>query len=206
MRTFLLASAFCQTLVIGCSSASLAADPVPLGAPVEELVNDALIDRIRDWAGAPIVIDALSGIEGNLPQAEIDRLDEQWRKERELEDQPLITSVLASPLSTYLLRIQAQSVGVFSEIFVMNRNGLNAGQSGITSDYWQGDEAKFQKTADVGPQVVFVDEPEYHEPTATWRVQINMSIADGSDAILGAVTAEVNLTELERRRNAGVSN
>src|SRR3546814_14627886 len=75
-----------------------------------------------------------------LDQAGIQALDQQWVAEREVEDQPLITAVLSSPLSSYLTRIQADSQGLFTAIFVMDRSGLNAGKSAITSDFWQGDE------------------------------------------------------------------
>ncbi|MGD8332006.1 MAG: hypothetical protein PVJ49_21410, partial [Acidobacteriota bacterium] len=135
----------------------------------------------------------------SVDQAKIDALDKQWRAERKVQDQPLITAVLSSPLSSYLTRIQARSLGLYSEIFVMDNKGLNAGQSSITSDYWQGDEAKFQKTYEVGPDAVFIDEPEYNKETGTWRAQLNMTLAkDGAAA--GSLTVEINLTELERRR------
>ncbi|GHD62722.1 hypothetical protein GCM10017083_51880 [Thalassobaculum fulvum] len=146
-----------------------------------------------------LTLAALNARQADLDQATIDDLDKQWRDERKADDQPLITAVLSSPLSGYLLRIQAGSAGLFTEIFVMTAKGLNAGQSSITSDYWQADEAKFQKTFDVGPDAVFVDEPEYNEETATWRAQVNLTLTDASGAKIGAVTAEVNLTELARR-------
>jgi hypothetical protein len=49
---------------------------------------------------------------------------------------------------------------------------------------------------------VFVDEPEFNEETATWRAQVNLTLTDASGAKIGAVTAEVNLTELARRAAA----
>ena len=84
----------------------------------------------------------------------------------------------------------------------MDNKGLNAGQSAITSDYWQGDEAKFQKTFPLGPTAIFIDKPEVNGETGTENVQINMSITDGIEAV-GTVTVEVNLTELRRRQAAG---
>ena len=174
-------------------------------SPPKSLIDDALIQSIREWSSVPVVgltLAALNARQGELDQASIDSLDKQWRDERKADDQPLITAVLSSPLSGYLLRIQAGSAGLFTEIFVMTAKGLNAGQSSITSDYWQADEAKFQKTFDIGPDAVFVDEPEFNEETATWRAQVNLTLTDASGAKIGAVTAEVNLTELARRAAA----
>lgn len=191
--------------VFGMGAPVLAQTSTFAPAPSARLVTDAVVERVRDFATAEIVQIALSAHRDPLPQAEIDALDTQWRQEREADDQPLITSILSNPLSTYLLRIQAQSVGLYTEIFIMDMSGLNAGQSAITSDFWQGDEAKFQKTAGVGPTAVFIDEPEYNEGTATWRIQVNLSIADGEGTTIGAITAELNLTELQRRARAGLA-
>jgi len=75
------------------------------------------------------------------------------------------------------------------------------GQSNITSDYWQGDEAKFSRTFPRGPGTVFLDAAEWHQDSGTWRVQLNLTVADPrSRAAIGAATFEINLTELARRR------
>ena len=196
------------TAGLGWTTPAVSADPAPLTMQVSEMVTPAFIEDVRKWATAPVVVSALIGrqkLSGKLKQEDIDILDKQWRAEREVDDQPLITSVLANPLSSYLIRVQANSVGLFTEIFVMDTNGLIAGQSSITSDYWQGDEGKFQKTFDVGPDAVFVDEAEAHDGTKTWRAQLNMTITDPQGTSIGAITVEVNLTELERRIQAGVA-
>lgn len=203
-----LVTAAATVAALTFATPALAADPDPLQLQAQEMITSDFIDGVRQWATAPVVVSALIGrknLYGKLPLAEIDVLDKQWRAEREVDDQPLITSVLANPLSSYLIRVQANSVGLFTEIFVMDTNGLNAGQSAITSDYWQGDEGKFQKTYDVGPNAIFLDEAEFHDGTKTWRAQLNMSITDPAGALLGAITVEVNLTELQRRLLAGVT-
>ena len=40
----------------------------------------------------------------------------------------------------------------------MDAMGLNVAASDVTSDYWQGDEAKFKKTYAVGSGAIFIDE------------------------------------------------
>jgi hypothetical protein len=190
--------------------AALAAALLCLGlatpaAADECLIRDYLIDQVRGWSSSPVVLltlEASNARYADLEQARIDALDQQWRAEREVEDQPLITAVLSSPLSSYLTRIQSDSQGLFSAIFVMDAVGLNAGQSAITSDFWQGDEAKWQQTFQVGPDAVFIDEVEINEDTGAEIRQLNMSIAlDGR--VVGAITVDVNITELRRRYEAG---
>jgi hypothetical protein len=171
--------------------------------PEKSIIDDTLVAEAQKWMSAPVVEIALNAQKRRytgINQADIDRLDQQWRSEREQQSQPLIASTLNNPLSTYLTQIQALSNGLYTEIFVIDVNGLNAGQSSITSDFWQGDEAKFQKTFDVGPDAVFVDEPEFNDATQTWRAQLNMTlVGEGGDQI-GVATLEINLTELARRR------
>jgi len=182
-----------------------AADPsVP---PSKSMIDDAVISEVRGWVNSNVVFLTLEDRNEknkDLDAAKIDALDKQWRAERKESDQPLITAVLSSPLSGYLTRIQANSLGLYTEIFVIDAKGLNAGQSAITSDYWQGDEAKWQKTFKVGHDAVFIDDPEFNKETGTWRAQLNMTLAKGNAAI-GSLTVEINLTELERRRNAALA-
>ncbi len=172
----------------------------------EDVINDLVLKEIRSWASSPVVFLTLAASNeryANLDQAGIDALDKQWRAEREKDDQPLITAVLSSPLSSYLTKIQARSRGLYTEIFVMDAKGLNAGQSSITSDFWQGDEGKWQKTYLVGPNAIFIDEIERNDETGTENVQVNLTIAQ-KDLVVGAITVEVNVTELRRRRDAGI--
>jgi len=97
--------------------------------------------------------------------------------------------------------VQAQAQGLYYEVFVTDDKGLNVGQSAITSDYWQGDEAKFQKTFPISADAVFIDEAEWDGELKIWRAQLNLTIADeGGNQAIGAATIEINLTELMRRQ------
>ena len=177
----------------------------PPAPDLNKLVDADVIKGIESWMDTEIVrLSVRSQNErlGNQSQAEIDALDAQWRKERTVEDKPLIAATLSNPLSNYLLRMQARSVGVYVEIFVMDNKGLNVGQSSITSDYWQGDEAKFQKTFPMGASGLFIDEPEWDDELKIWRVQVNKTLTDKDATPIGAITVELNLTELQRRKNA----
>lgn len=184
----------------GAQAQGIAPDP-------QRLITPAFIEETRAWLANPIVglmVNAQSERHAELDQAAIDALDKQWRAEHDLADKPLISATLSTPLSSYLTRIQAGALGLYTEMFIVDAKGLNVGQSAITGDYWQGDEAKFTKTANVGPDAVFIDEAEWDADRQIWRAQLNLSIPseDGTHAI-GAATIEVNLTELQRRVRAG---
>lgn len=135
-----------------------------------------------------------------IDQAEIDRLDKQWRAETKNASQPLIAQLMGNPLSSFLIRKKAESLGLFTEIFVFDAKGLNVGQSSVTSDYWQGDEPKYQETFAKGPDAVLIDEPEYNAETKSTRQQVSFVIIDpDTKEPIGAATVEINTDELARR-------
>ncbi|WP_284736080.1 hypothetical protein [Dongia deserti] len=202
-------SATVVILALSLSGHSLAQETASAPSSISaDIITPEFVASLRQQLQQPVTI--LSVTSSNkrhegVQQAEIDQLDAAWKSEAKSDDQPLIAEILSSPLSSYLLYTQAKSAGLFTEIFIMDRFGLNVGQSSVTSDYWQGDEAKFLKTFAVGPDAVFIDEPEYHDETQTWRAQVNFTIVDpASKAAIGAATAEINLTELQRRLQTGL--
>jgi hypothetical protein len=168
------------------------------------LITPQVIAAVKKLLSQPVTvisIGASNDAHADIDQGSIEALDETWKAEAKSEKQPLIAEMLSSPLSNYLLYLQAKSAGLYTEMFVMDDKGLNVGQSSVTSDYWQGDEAKYQKTFQVGPDASFIDEPEYNDETKTWRVQFDFTIVDPqSGKPIGAAAIEMNLTELERRQ------
>tara|TARA_B100000123_G_scaffold157569_1_gene116560 strand:+ start:771 stop:1370 length:600 start_codon:yes stop_codon:yes gene_type:complete len=186
--------------ILAVPQAAMAKAELP-GNP-NDLITDALIKDIRGWLANPVValsINSQNRLRKDMTQDQIDAADKQWRAEREADDQPLVAAILTNPLSSYLTQVQARSGGLYAEIFVMDAVGLNVGQSSITSDFWQGDEGKFQNTFPKGPNAVFIDEAEYNEESDSWRSQLNMTMSDENQQAIGAVTIEVNLNELVRR-------
>jgi len=132
-----------------------------------------------------------------LTDADILALDGQWRSQIGEADTPLISEKLNSALSKKLIQIQEQSEGKITEIFIMDNKGLNVAQSAITSDYWQGDEAKWQKTFLVGPNAYHISEVEEDESTQMFQSQVSHAIVDpATGKVIGAITIGVNVEEL----------
>lgn len=191
-------------IALGALALSMSAQAqTPVAPKLDQESIQVLTKQIDTWLDTEIVavsVNAHNAQYGNMNKSQILKLDNQWRKEADADDKPLIAATLSSPLSVYLSRMQGQSVGLFVEIFVMDNKGLNVGQSSITSDFWQGDEAKYQKTYLVGPEAMFVDEPEWDDTLKIWRVQLNKSLTEPKTGkLIGAATIEVNLTEWARR-------
>jgi hypothetical protein len=166
-------------------------------------IPDAVVAELRAMMVSRVALISLAAQNERLAgmdAAKIDELDKQWRAETESDAQPLIAQLMGNPLSSYLIRKKAESNGLFAEMFVFDAQGMNVGQSSVTSDYWQGDEDKYLKTFTVGPDAVFVDEIEHNDETRQNRRQVSFAIVDPeSGALIGGATVEINIDELERR-------
>ncbi len=162
-------------------------------APVTEFVETS----VKPWISDAAVIEAIkaqNAANANLSQSDIDALDEKWRAGVEGDEKSMINDVLDSALSKFLKGKQEEAGGLITEVFVMDAKGLNVGQSDVTSDYWQGDEAKFQKSFGAGPDAIFVDEAEKDESTQMLQSQASMTIKDPkSGEAIGVITVGIDL-------------
>lgn len=161
----------------------------------------AYIDaNIRAWIEEPVIIRTLkdqNASHAHLTQAEIDALDATWRTEFASDTRPLIDTVIGNPLSHFLKDRQVASGGVITEILIIDAKGLSVGESEVSSDYWQGDEAKWQKTYMTGSTILFVDAVEKDESTQTLQSQASLTVFDPQTGQrLGAITIGINLDAL----------
>jgi len=151
---------------------------------------------LSSWVASPVVISAIKAQNekhASLTQSDIDKLDKQWRAESASSGGPMISDVVGNSLSDFLRKKKDNEQGLVTEIFVMDDKGLNVGQSDVTSDFWQGDEAKWQKTYSAAPKTVFIDEVELDESTQSFQSQISIAITDpDTGKNIGAVTIGVD--------------
>lgn len=186
---------FSYLLAAACIAVPLSAS----AAPHDARIKDVIESQVRKWLADPVVIEAIKAQNGKhqgLSQDEIIRMDKTWRQETQSGARPFIDAVLANELSRHLRAMKDSADGLFTEIFVMDNKGLNVGQSDVTSDYWQGDEAKWKNSFLAGPHAVFIDEVEFDESTQQYQVQVSVAIDEGGSAI-GAATIGMNVELLE---------
>lgn len=163
-------------------------------------VKKYVATNVLPWLSDKIVVEAVRAQNAkyaDLTEADILRLDKQWRAEVDTSNRPLIESVLHSPLSDFLSKKKARSNGLLTEVFVFDEKGLNVGQSDISTDYWQGDEAKWQKTVPIGPNAVFIDQVEKDKSTRALQVQVSVSITDpDTGKVIGGITLGISVDQL----------
>lgn len=162
---------------------------------VENKMTAFVQTDVKAWTADPNIISAVqsaNSAHAALSEADILTLDTQWRAEVGT-DSALIKGILDNAASAYLRDQVAKSGGTVTEVIVMDAQGLNAAISGVTSDYWQGDEDKHQKTYDVGPDAVHVSDIELDESTQTYQAQVSFTLTDpASGTAIGAVTVGLN--------------
>jgi hypothetical protein len=165
-------------------------------APMKQLASS----KVAGWAANPVVVAALNAQNGkhaSLTQDQIIKMDKAWRAEVKSSGGDMTKAVLGNELSAYLKKVKAESDGLYTEIFVMDNKGLNVGQSDVTSDSWQGDEAKWQKTYSMGPKTVHVGKVSTDESSQALQSQLSMTITDpATGKAIGAITVGVNVEML----------
>lgn len=164
-------------------------------AQLTELAK-AKLQEIAHSADVKSAIMAQNTETTGFDQTKIDNLDKKWRAEVDASSRPMIDGILANATSAYLKKVQEDSEGLFTEIFAMDAKGLNVGQSSVTSDYWQGDEAKWQKTYSIGADALHISEVEQDESTQTFQSQVSIPVLDDAGKPIGAITFGVNVEML----------
>lgn len=187
-----------QTLL---STGLLLAISAPLQAnEFAPAMESFLNDQIMSWAMAPEIVSSIAAQNAQTngyDQAMIDQLDQNWRAEVGASDTPTITPVLTSAAADFLRQQVEAAGGRITEVFIMDSQGLNVAASHITSDYWQGDEAKFTETYGQGADAVHMGGIEFDESTETYQGQISVTIIDPETRQpIGAMTVGVDAEAL----------
>ncbi len=178
---------------------SLAALPA-MASDYQAAMQSYLDNNIRGWAQSPVLLEAIATQNGEtqaLDQAAVDALDLKWRAEVGAPATPTIDDVLQNAAADFLRAQINESGGRITEVFIMDAQGLNVAASGITSDMWQGDEAKFQQTYSVGADASHFGDVELDESSRRYQAQISLTIVDAaSGAAIGAMTVGIDAEAL----------
>lgn len=157
--------------------------------------------NIVGWVNDPAVVAAVqaqNSVNDTITQTEIDERDATWRVDVIAGSFGLVDGVVQNDLAEQLRGYVAQSGGAVTEIFIMDRNGLNVAASAPTSDYWQGDEEKFTDTFPRGAGAFHFGILEFDESVNAVQSQISHTIADpATGEAIGAITVGVIVDRLQ---------
>lgn len=153
-----------------------------------------LAETLRSWGENPILVTAVKAQNAaGLTLDSIKERDGVWRKTSGVDD--FMKSLLENAAAKELSRLEA-SKPFFFELFLMDGQGANVAMTNKTSDYWQGDEAKFTESFNKGHGAVHIGDVEFDESSQAYLVQVSVPIMEGGSAI-GAITIGINIDQLE---------
>ena len=179
---------FMAMVVISVTGMVYAGEKAP--RKVVDLANSTLVKHGTD----PVMVEAVKAENAKGKTLDqIKQMDEKWRAHAGIAD--YMKTLMDSECGKYLLGIQG-SAPYYAEIFVMDNQGANVAMTDKTSDYWQGDEAKFKKSFANGAGAVFVDEVEFDDSTQAYLVQVSVPVRDG-DTVVGAITFGIDVDKIE---------
>ncbi len=157
---------------------------------VVDLANTTLAEIGKD----PVIVKAVKEENAKGKSLEqIKEMDAKWQAQPGIAD--YMQAMMESECGKHLLGIEKSSAQ-YVEIFVMDNQGANVAMTSKTSDYWQGDEAKFQKSFAEGKGSIFVDELKFDDSSQAYLVQVSVPVMDGDKAI-GAITFGIDVEEVK---------
>lgn len=175
-------------IVVTLSISTAVAEKAP--QKVVDLANKEIVKYGTD----AIIIKAIVAENSKKKTLEqIKKIDNKWKATPGID--AFMKTLMDSECGKHLVGIQ-KSKGYISEIFAMDNQGANVAMSDKTSDYWQGDEAKFKESFKGGAGAVHISDVEFDESSQTYSVQISVPVKDGSK-VIGAITFGIDVDAVE---------
>lgn len=125
--------------------------------------------------------------------SDIQQRDKEWMAASGLND--FMKSLMNNSAAKTLSKVE-KSYGYIVESFLMDNKGANVAMTNKTSDYWQGDEAKFKKSFDNGSGNVHMGKVKFDKSAQEYLVQVSVPVMDKGKAI-GAVTYGISLDNIK---------
>jgi hypothetical protein len=154
----------------------------------DDAAMQSAIKSIQAWGKDPVLVREVAAQNAlKVSATQIQVIDRAWMSGGESDR---VARLLGNACAQHLKALVGAQPG-FSESFVTDNQGANVCMTSRTSDYWQGDEAKWQKAFNSGRGAVFVDQPKYDTSAKAILVQVSVPVLDGTIAI-GTITVGVN--------------
>jgi hypothetical protein len=160
--------------------------------PAQQSAVEAQARQFLTWGRDPELIRAVKDQNAKkLTVDQIQKADADWTAGK---SDARIWELMGNPCAQRL-RALMKSQSSLVEAFVMDNQGALVCSNKQTSDYWQGDEAKWQKSYNGGKGQIFIDQPRYDMSTRTVQVQVSVPVKDG-EATIGALTVGLDPAKL----------
>jgi hypothetical protein len=187
-------SGFSLLVLLSCALTGypLTAQAQSAGTTQKLLTDEAA--RLQAWGSDPVIVAAVKAQNAKRATvAQVKSLDEQWSAGKA---EALVKQVTTGACADHLRKLAAGNAG-YGETFLMDNQGALVCATAKTTDYWQGDEAKWQRAFNEGKGEVFIDRPKFDDSSAQRLAQISIPVLD-NDAAIGAVTVGISIDKLQK--------
>jgi hypothetical protein len=196
-------------VVVAVVVAAVAADRTSRDDVMKAIKGDASYGKVPASA-RPLIDELGSSVCGNaeivkavveqnrkgLKPDDVKRIDQEWQAAEQML--PIQKEILGNACAQNLKRILEGHQEIV-ETFVMDNQGALVGANNLTSDYWQGDEEKWQNSFKAGKGGIDVGAQKFDRSANAMLQQISLPIVDDAGTVVGAVTFGVDVKRLTQQ-------
>jgi len=177
-----------MVIAVVCMVVALAGPALAEKAP--EKVYTLASSQLAEIGKEPVIVAAVNAENAKGKSlSSIQAMDDKWKATAGVAD--YMQALMDNECARFLKDIQ-NSNPHYLEIFVMDNQGANVCQTDKTSDFWQGDEAKFKNSFNNGKGGIFVDEVEFDDSVQAYISQVSVPVIDGG-RVIGAITFGIDI-------------
>jgi len=153
----------------------------------------AIIAKLKETGTDSVLIAEVNKQNASkLSMSEITSRDKQWQETSGVDG--FMKELMSNPAAGRLTQIEKQ-VGAIVESFLMDNQGANVAMTNKTSDYWQGDEAKWKQSFNNGAGGIHVGDAKFDKSAQAYVIQVSVPVIDNG-IVIGAITYGVNIDDL----------
>ena len=157
---------------------------------VQAFVSKNLVPIITDGA----IVKAVEAQNAKkMTLADIQATDKKWSNAE--EQLPIMKELLENDCAKVLFKLSGKYSGV-KEAFVTDDQGANVCMNNLTSDYWQGDEAKWQNSFKGGKGGVDAGKASFDKSANATLQQVSLPILGKGGKVIGAITFGLAVDQL----------
>jgi hypothetical protein len=165
----------------------------------QALVRQGIGPLLERWLQTPELVQWLAHYNQareDLTEPQILALDQQWRSDYQKGNHPGLNALLSPKLMALLERWLANDTHDYiTEIIITGRRGMNVAAKPYSSDFWQGDEAKFQQGVVQTNGHWFFDKVLYDSSSQHFQAQISVPIRANAE-VVGVITLGVAIERI----------
>ena len=185
-------------ILIFCADTALAApDPTYNHLKVQLVMLEKAKDVVALAANNLVIESVTAHNKLNLSLAQIKRRDSQWIASS--VNSPFKLSLQENKVGALLKSTVLRNRAIYSEAFLADNQGANVGAYPATSDYWQGDEAKFTIAFNSGRGQLLITPVSFDLSTFTFAAQVAAPVVNDQGKTIGVLFIGIKLSYAQVR-------